>query len=332
MLDLSTLWDVPPGTMPQPMEHTGYNNELYRVDAGDRQLVLRVYGNHANSKYIQHELSIVYQLQACGLPFQVPAPVLTHRNEMWTVWSDGRAKKLMVLLPFIRGHNPSATDLVQAEASGEALGMLLVAMAAITSNMHGLTGTQPVVEINRVHPLVPDAFEAMNTLGTLVPKPVKARVNAILEHVYDDTRRMSKTLPHQLTHGDFINGNLLVEGAQVTGVLDFENSAINPRVMDLAIAIDTWSWDAQGTGNEWPRIDALARGYARVSKLSTGEIDAIPSLILLRNASVLMHLVGRFLSNTTPYVDVDQWIEAMLHVDAWLTLNGEKLKECVWKA
>jgi homoserine kinase type II len=325
MLDLSTVWDVPAGTFPQTMDHTGYNNALYRVHAGERELVLRVYGNHANPRNIQHELTIVYQLQGMNLPFAVPAPIPTRRNELWHMHQDGRARKLMVLLPFIPGTNPLPSDLAQAEAAGGALGHLLQAMQHI--NTRGLEGPKPVTELNRVHPLVPDAFSAIDTLGSLVPARTKLRINAILEAVYEDIRKLIKPLSTQLTHGDFINGNMLMEGTRVTGVLDFENSAVNPRVMDLAIAIDTWSYDAImiGDASEWGRIDALGRGFCRVSKLSSQEIAAIPTLILLRNANVLMHLVGRFLANTTPYVDVESWMESMAKIDAWLVLNAEKL-------
>jgi homoserine kinase type II len=323
-VDIASMWDVPASTTVTPMEQGGYNNELFKVQAGDRALALRVYGNHANPKNIQHELTVLWYLHAKQLPFSVPVPILTRRNEMWTVQQVGRERKLMVLIPYIAGANPRVDDLTQAEAAGEALGILLDAMKEIDPK--GLPGPQPVTELGRVHPLVPDPFEAMNCLGSLAPKKHKVRVNAILDCIYEDLKAI-KSLPHQLTHGDFINGNILLEGTRVTGVLDFENSAFNPRASDLAIAIDTWSWDALGTGNEWARIDALGRGYSRVSKLSEREIALLPSMMLLRNASVLMHLVGRFMSNLSPYADVEGWVDAMLRMDAWLTMNDKKLIE-----
>ena len=35
---------------------------------------------------------------------------------------------------------------------------------------------------------------------------------------------------------------------------------------------------------------------------------------------------GRFLSNLTPFVDIEHWIESMLRVDAWLMLSRDTLK------
>jgi homoserine kinase type II len=323
MFDLSPFWDVPATAEVTPLDRGGYNNSLYRVTInGASPYVLRVYGNHANPKYIQHELTVLSHLQARGLPFAVPAPIPTKRNELWAMSSDGRARKLMVLLPFIPGDNPQESDLAQAEAAGEAMAILLGGLREV--NVRGLQAPQPYIELGRVHPLVPDAYEAMNCLGSLAPNSVKKRIDAILEYLFEQTKPI-KALPQQLIHGDLITGNMLMEGARMTGILDFENCTANPRAMDFAIALDAWSWDALGTGNEWARMDALGRGYARVSKLTDAEIAALPALILLRNASVLMHLVGRFLSNLTPYVDIENWLDSMLKIDAWLTLNKHKL-------
>jgi homoserine kinase type II len=323
MFDLSAFWDVPPSSIVTPLDRGGYNNALYRVDTGGpAPFVLRVYGNHASPKNIQHELGVLVQLQARDLPFAVPAPIPTRRGEMWAMTAEGRARRLMVLLPFIAGGNPREGDVGQAKAAGVALGILLNALG--DTNTRGLTGPQPYVELGRVHPLVPDPFEAMSCLGSLSPKSARARVDAILESLYEQNKAI-KSLPQQLVHGDVITGNMLMDGNRVTGVLDFENCALNPRPMDLAIALDAWAWDALGTGVEWARIDALGRGYVSAARMSEAEIAAIPTLMLFRNASVLMHLVGRFLSNLSPYVDVENWIESLLKIDAWLMLNRRQL-------
>ena len=108
MLDLSTFWDLPRGTVAQPMDHGGYNNKLFRVDDGDERFVLRVYGNHANPKFIQHELSVLMSLnqqlkRQSPPPFMVPVPVITKRGELWTLAVDSQtgARQLMVLIPFL---------------------------------------------------------------------------------------------------------------------------------------------------------------------------------------------------------------------------------------
>lgn len=330
--DLSAVWDLPKGTFAQPMEHGGYNNQLYRVDAkGEPPMVLRVYGNHANPKYIQHELTVLYLLQQHRLPFALPVPIPTKRGEMWgnvvSGVGSGSARQLMVLIPFIPGANPIPTNLEQTTAAAEALAQLLEALKKI--EVQGVRSPSPYNELGLVHPLIPEPMEALGHLGSLLEEDKRNRLQAVLKHVVEASDKIYKRLPRQLTHSDFITGNILMDGAKVTGILDFEFCAPNPRVMDFAIAIDMWAWDAYGTGDEWARFDALVRGFSRVIKLNDEEIQAIPTLILLRNAGVLMHVIGRFVANLSPYVDVEMWLDAMLTVDAWLTLNGKKLVERV---
>ncbi|BCX03963.1 MAG: hypothetical protein KatS3mg053_1901 [Candidatus Roseilinea sp.] len=327
-LELSGIWDVPAGCVVRPLGR-GYNNYLYRLyDSAGVPLpyVLRVYGNHANPKYIQHEMAVLAQLAGQGLPFAVPAPIPTRRGELWALVDNGQSVRLMVLIPFIRGENPVVHDLGQAEGAGEAMAVLHAALARVESR--GAGAPRPYIELGKVHPLVHDPFEAMRAVGSLASKADVARVDAVLERIYAHEKRI-RALPQQLIHGDFITGNILMEGPRVTGVLDFENCAFNPRGMDFAIAVDTWCWDVMGSGREWERVAALARGYGRAGRLGDEEIALLPAMVLLRNANVLMHLVGRFLANLSPYVDVASWLESLARVDAWLTLYGERLIACV---
>ena len=338
MLDLSTFWDLPRGTVAQPMDHGGYNNNLFRVDDGPDRFVLRVYGNHANPKFIQHELSVLMSLnqqlkRQSPPPFMVPVPVITKRGELWTLAVDSQTgtRQLMVLIPFIPGQNPmpgnAPEQLAQTTAAGQGLATLLIALSKI--EVKGIASPPPYNELERIHPLVPEPLEALDSLGTLVPRNKRNRLQAALEQVVDESDALFKKLPRQLIHGDFITGNILMDGTKVTGVLDFENCAVNPRVMDVAVALDLWSWDALGTGQEWPRIEAFCKGVAQALHLHEEEIAAIPTLILLRNASVLMHVIGRFTGNLSPYVDVEMWLDAMLNIDAWLSLYRKRFVDCI---
>ncbi len=326
-VELAAIWDVPAGCVLRPLGR-GYNNYLYRVhDAAGAPLpyVLRVYGNHANPKYIQHEIGVLLQLAQQSLPFAVPAPILTRRGEPWALVEDRQRARLMVLIPFVCGENPAVHDLGQAEGAGEAMAVLHAALAQVESR--GASAPRPYIELGRVHPLVTDPFEAMRAVGPLASRVDVARVDAVLERIYVHEKQI-RALPQQLIHGDYIPGNLLMNGPRVTAVLDFENCALNPRGMDFAVAVDVWCWDVMGSGREWERVAALARGYARAGRLGDAEIALLPTMMLLRNASVLMHLVGRFLANLSPYVDVASWLESLARVDAWVTLHGEQLTSC----
>lgn len=322
----AAIWDLPKDCVVAPLDHGGYNNHLFRVDvSGQPAHVLRVYGNHSNPRLIEHELAVVLQLQRQKLPFAVPAPEFTRRGEMCATVPTPDGIKLMVLLPFLRGANPTPSSLGQARAVGSAIAQLLNAMKRVDTR--GLRLPPSYLMLERVHPLVPEPLRAMDELGTLADKTTHFQINNILERVMSEANGAWRAIGAQLTHGDVIPGNILTEGERVSAILDFENCANNPRAMDLAGALDTWLWDVLGDANAlWQRFDALGTGFSSVTKLSRDEIAALPTLILLRNASVLMHLIGRFTSGLSPYIDVENWLETMIQLDEWLTENKDEMR------
>lgn len=320
------IWDLPKDCVVAPLDHGGYNNHLFRVDvSGKPAYVLRVYGNHSNPRLIEHELAVVLQLQRHKLQFAVPAPEFTRRGEICATVSTPDGIKLMVLLPYLRGANPTPSNLGQARAIGAAIAQLLNAMKLVDTR--GLRLPPSYLMLERVHPLVTDPLRAMDELGTLADKATRFQINDILERVTSDANSAWRALGTQLTHGDVIPGNILTEGERVSAILDFENCASNPRAMDLAGALDTWLWDVLGNADAlWRRYDALGTGFSSVIRLSRDEIASLPMLILLRNASVLMHLIGRFTSGLSPYIDVENWLETMIQLDKWLTANSEEMR------
>jgi homoserine kinase type II len=320
------IWDLPKDCVVAPLDHGGYNNHLFRVDiAGRPEYVLRVYGNHSNPRLIEHELSVTLQLQRHKLPVVVPAPVFTRRGEMCATVNTDSGMKLMVLLPFLQGVNPAPSNLAQARNVGEAIALLLNAMKTVETR--GLRLPPPYIELERVHPLVPEPLLALDELGSLVDKATRFQINDILDRVIGEVAGHWKKLGTQLTHGDVIPGNIMVQGDRVTAILDFENCALNPRAMDLAGALDTWLWDALGRDALWERYDALGKGFSSVNRLSRDEVAALPILILLRNANVLMHLIGRYAGGLSPFIDVESWLDTLVEIDAWLTDNCDALRE-----
>ncbi len=326
---VAAYWDIPPNSAVAPLNRGGYNNHLFDVQGGDRHYVLRIYGNHSKPNLIAHELGVLWQVGQSALPFVVPVPVLTKTGQMCALMNLQGQRALAVLLPFIEGENPETRDLAQTEAVGEALAQLLIALMPIQpGEAHTSAGYG---DLSKLHPLVPDPWEAANCLPATVPKSKKHRLNAILDLLHERRAHIGR-LPQQLTHGDVIPGNILADGAKVTGIIDFEFCTMNPRAVDLACAVDSWTYGALNSGREWPVIAALCRGYARYGSLNADEIECIPALLLLRNCVVLLHIIGQFVGGKSPLVDVDLWFESLLNMDAWLTMNDRRLTATIGEA
>jgi|GEM_PF-3912613 len=81
-----------------------------------------------------------------------------------------------------------------------------------------------------------------------------------VRHPISVVRQVKERLPHVLLMGDGAK-RFADPASRERGVLDFANSTTNPRVIGLAMALDTWRWDVLGSGKERARLDALAPAF-----------------------------------------------------------------------
>ncbi|MCH2140419.1 MAG: aminotransferase class III-fold pyridoxal phosphate-dependent enzyme [Phycisphaerales bacterium] len=88
--------------------------------------------------------------------------------------------------------------------------------------------------------------------------------------------------PRGMLHGDVNNENILVDGEDVTAVLDFGDCLEGPLVADLAI---TLAYAFQHEGMELETAAAIVEGYDRVRPLDLSEQQALFPLMLARLAT-----------------------------------------------
>jgi Ser/Thr protein kinase RdoA (MazF antagonist) len=239
--------------------------------------------------------------------------------------STDEGQALTTLSPFLPGLSPLPDDLDQATAAGEALGELDRALARIEVSDSEAISWRSYGDLQHCHPLVPDPATAVLQLPVAVEvqQQLLARYHWLLEQV----PAMYNTLPKQLSHEDYAPLNILMQGEQVTGVLDFEFCCRDLRVMDLTVALSWWPNTQFGTGDEWPIIDAFASGYARQCQLTDEEIDAIPVVYELRAYTSLIHRLGRYRQGLSSMRAVVDRAHAALTRRDWMAENGSRLIE-----
>jgi len=86
-------------------------------------------------------------------------------------------------------------------------------------------------------------------------------------------------LPKGVIHGDMFVDNILFNGDQVTGIIDFYYAHTAPLVMDVAISLNAQAILLGDHDKE--RTRAFLEGYQRVRKLSPVEKDALSGLMRL---------------------------------------------------
>lgn len=323
LVALQLVWPIPGPWQWHPLTR-GTNNHVLLVETPAGSYVLRVYGNHADLDRLCFEHATLRHLQAAQLPFAVPVPLPTIEGELHTCVVTGNSEGLATLTALIPGEHPRAGELEQARAGGEALGLLDVALAGLTSAAPGAgVSWRTSGDLAHCHPLVPEPLAAFREL----PVAGNARQRLVLgyEWLMERIPDIYATLPQQIVHEDFDMSNVLLDSARVTGVLDFEFCGRDVRMMDVTVALSWWPLDFFGTGGEWPIIDALVTGYAQHVTLTEDEIAALPLLVRFRAYTSLIHRVGRYRQGLSSLESAVNRANAAVERGDWLLANGERL-------
>jgi Ser/Thr protein kinase RdoA (MazF antagonist) len=129
--------------------------------------------------------------------------------------------------------------------------------------------------------------EAMNISDRLVfiaDPNTQELARAALECFNSEALPVLNTLPRQVIHCDFNPHNILVDEGdheRISGVLDFGDALMAPRVNDVAIAASYHL--AAGDGSLTAAADLIS-GYHARNPLSETELDSLPLLIGARVA------------------------------------------------
>ncbi len=99
------------------------------------------------------------------------------------------------------------------------------------------------------------------------------RVNSMLD------RRDVGELPSGIVHGDLFRDNVLFDGRELTGVLDFHHAARGHLVYDLAVAANDWC-NRPGGVLDPERTAALVTAYHQVRPLTVLEKGFFPGFLL----------------------------------------------------
>ncbi|HEU0155441.1 MAG TPA: phosphotransferase, partial [Stellaceae bacterium] len=98
-----------------------------------------------------------------------------------------------------------------------------------------------------------------------------------------------KDLPKGVIHADLFPDNVFFREREVSGLIDFYFACSDFLAYDLAICLNAWCFEADGSLNV-TKARQLLDGYRRVRQLSPDEIAAFP---LLARGSALRFLLTR---------------------------------------
>lgn len=326
-MDFTTLsrhWPMPGPWQVRPLAG-GTNNLIQLVETPDAgRYVLRVYQNHADLKRLRYEQAVLARAQAAKLPFGVPAPIPTISGETIIRLSGEEGDVLAALARYLPGSAPDREHQAQARAAGQALAVLERALGAGEPPAGPeLAGPPPIGDLRGRVRLSDDPLAVPRHLP--LDAETQARLMSLCQQTLEVIPHLYASLPQQLIHADYDPGNMLMEGNDVTGVLDFEFSGVDLRVMDLANALMWWPRDLLGTGREWGVIEAFGRGFAAQFPLLPVEVEAIPAIMRLRSVGSLLHRIERHRQGLSSEEAVLQRVSYLFWREDWLQANQAEL-------
>jgi len=147
---------------------------------------------------------------------------------------------------------------------------------------------------------------------------------ASLRQFIDATYRM---LPWQVIHGDYLPANTLFDAGRLSAVVDFEFAHPDARALDAAsglyFSMRTWEHT-----EPWERARRFCRGYGRRVRLAPPEVEAVPWLMRLRNATSTGWWIGRGLASGDLGPGLEH-IESSRQSIRWLEEHGRRLVDVV---
>jgi|TARA_B110000263_G_C15295080_1_gene505241 homoserine kinase type II len=193
---------------------------------------------------------VLQHLYYYGLP--IPAPKHTLDGMTSTIFCG----KPTFLFPKLPGGHLVEVGIEQCAAIGKVL-----------AEIHTTLATE---DLHRDNPFSPDWME--DTLQT-VAKHVTADELTLLTRIageYEAAQDLD--LPKGIIHGDLFRDNVLFDGGEITGILDFFHACDDFLIQDIAITINDWCRDEAG-GRCTDRRLALIDGYCSKRELTPTEFE-----------------------------------------------------------
>jgi homoserine kinase type II len=321
------LWDIAPPASIEPMG--GTNNRSWRVETAGGAYILRAHQNEGNLAHVSYEHVLLARLARRGLSFRVPVPLPSRAGRtLQPISGDEASTTYLSLFPVIPGRHPQAGSVDEARTAGAAVGELDAALAPFS-----LDPGDPVVlthaHLDRIHPLVPSALDAIRELETA--EELRAPFGRMVERAQCTAAGMYALLPLQIVHNDIARSNMLIEEGLVTGVLDFEFAGPDLRILDLAVGVLTFGadWSAGSFRFDLALVAAFAGGYGAWVRPTPEEVEAIPDVLRLRSAVSVIHRLGRYRAGLAVLDDVTSRMREGLRMDAWLDEHRAELLHAV---
>ncbi|MDP1543900.1 MAG: homoserine kinase [Polycyclovorans sp.] len=242
----------------------GVENTNYFVDTADGRWVLTLF-ERLNYDDLPYFLGLMEHLATRGFPGAMPM-----RNQSGDTLTSLNAKPA-ALVRRLAGQSVLFPTLHQCEEIGRALGDLHVLGQSYGGHCDNSRG--PAWRQHTAEAILPKADE---DAAELIRDELQAQATLDLA-----------ALPQGVIHADLFRDNALFVDERLTGVIDFYYACNDALLYDLAITVNDWCFETDGSLNG-ARWAAMTHAYRSRRELTPDEISAWP--LVLRAAALRFYL------------------------------------------
>jgi len=248
----------------------GVENSNFLVHTSRGHFILTLYEKRVAAKDLPFFLALMEHLHARGI--SCPQPVKNNKGEMLGKVA-GRPAAMITFLDGMWIRRPSASH---CAALGAALAKLHLAgldFRLTRANALSVAGWRPLYESCR---------ERAKDLHQHLQQHLAAELS-YLEGAWP------RALPQGVIHADLFPDNVFFRDREVSGLIDFYFACTDFLAYDLAICLNAWCFEADGSLNV-TKARLLLESYRRARPLLPAELAALP---LLARGSALRFLLTR---------------------------------------
>jgi len=244
----------------------GVENSNYFLQTDQDNFILTLYEKRVDPADLPFFLGLMDHLAAAGIV--CPTPIHGKDGEALRTLAGRPA----VIISFLKGISPRRVDVRHCAPLGRALaGMHLAAdgFEMTRPNALSLSGWRPLFDR-----CGPRAHEVQNGLA--------GEIELELEFLEENWPK-EEALPRGVIHADLFPDNVFFLGDDVSGLIDFYFACNDFLAYDLAICINAWCFEKDGSFNV-TKARHMLNAYRKVRPFSQEELEAIP--ILLRGSAL----------------------------------------------
>ena len=251
----------------------GVENSNYLLNTTAGSFILTLYEKRVNPDDLPFFLGLMAHLAAKGIP--CPTPLEDNKGESLGQLCGRHA----AIITFLDGMWPRRITADHCAGVGAAMAKLHLAGADFA--------------IKRPNALSVDSWRALlRSCGTRADE-IKPGLTALLAHELDDLEAgwpgPQSGLPGGVIHADLFPDNIFFKAGELSGLIDFYFACNDVFAYDVAIALNAWCFEADGSFNV-TKARRLLTDYRKVRAFSEAELAALP---LLARGSAMRFLLTR---------------------------------------